>query len=135
MSKNKITGLCYGVSLFVFIIAVIIGSNIVTSHPHWFATPSLIVTSLTAFSSAVMLGIFGNFLKWLYPVFVAIFGLLFSVAVFYSDTVYLYLHHNHGVNDIRQAIEWTFFYALMAATFLGLGKGLLLKTIFDKKGK
>jgi len=74
----------------------------------------------------------GNSLKWLYPVMVVAFAYLFYEAVLYSNWVYSYLHHNHGVNDISLVINWTFFYLLTAFTFLGLIIGVVIKLITGK---
>ncbi|MCL2436715.1 MAG: hypothetical protein FWD00_01605 [Clostridiales bacterium] len=130
--QNKMTWLCYGISLIVFIVVFAIGRDIVTIYPSGYVTLSFYITTVTAFVSALTLGIMGNFLKWLYPIMVVVFAFLFSMAVIYSDQVYLYLHHNHGVNYMHAAINWTFFYLLTAITFLGLMIGMGIKLIVGK---
>ena len=131
-SRNKVTWYCYGISLIVFIVVFAVGRSIVADYPSGYVTLSFYITAATAFISALTLGIWGNFLKWLYPIISAAFAYLFSVAVIYSNRVYLYLHHNQGVNDIRSATEWTFFYLLATITFLGLIIGVGIKLIIVK---
>ena len=130
--RNKVTWFCYIISLTIFIVVFATGRSIVTNHPSGYVTLSFYITAATAFISALILGIWGNFLKWLYPIMVAAFAYLFSIAVIYSGQVYLYLHHNHGVNDIHSAIDRTFFHLLAAITFLGLIIGVGIELIIRK---
>ena len=102
VSRNKVTCYCYGVSLIVFIVVFAVGCSIVTNHPSGYVTFSFYITTATAFISALTLGIWGNFMKWLYPIMAAAFAYLFSIAVIYSNRVYLYLHHNHGVVSLSE---------------------------------
>ena len=104
-----------------------IGRVVVTSYPSAYVSISFYIVAATVFICAFVLGIGSNFLKWLYPLFVMFFWLLFDVAVIYSNRVYLYLHHNHGVNDIRSVAEFTYFYILIAVVLLGLMIGVLKK--------
>ena len=130
--RKKITWLCYGISLIVFIVVFAIGRGIVTKYPSEYVTLGLYITAATAFISALILGIWGNFFKWLYLIVVVIFAYLFTVAVIFSDQVYSYLHHVHEVNDINLVWDWKFFYLLTAITFLGLIIGVGIKLIIGK---
>ena len=130
--RNRVTWICYGISLIIFIVVFAIGRVIVTSYPSGYVTLSFYITVATASISALTLGTWGNSLKWLYPIMVVAFAYLFYEAVIYSNSVYLYLHHNHGVNDIYLVISWTFLYLLTAFTFLGLIIGVVIKLIAGK---
>ena len=130
--RNRITGLCYGISLTIFIVVFTIGCFIGANYQSGYVTLSFYITISTAFISALILWAFGNFLKWLYPIMVVTFAYLFSVAFIYSEQLYMYLHHNHGVNDVHLAIDWTFFQLLTAITFLGLIMGIGIKLIIGK---
>ena len=130
--RSKVTWFCYMISLIVFIVVFAAGSSIVENHPSGYVTLSFYIVTSTTFISALTLGIWGNFLKWLYPIMAVAFAYLFSIAVIYSDQVYLYLHHNHGVNDIHSATDWTFFHLSTAVVFLGLIIGIGIRLIIGK---
>jgi len=130
--RKKITLLCYGISLIVFIVVFAVGRGIVTTYPSEYVTLGLYITAATAFISALILGIWGNFLKWLYPIVVVIYAYLFTVAVIFSDQVYSYLHHVHEVNDINLVWDSMFLYLLTVTTFLGLIIGIGIKMIIGK---
>jgi len=129
--QNKITWLCYGISLVVFIVVFTVSRGIVTSYPSGYVTLSFYITAATAFLSALTLGTWGNFLKWFYPIMALAFAYLFSIDVIGSNQVYLYLHHNHGVNEF--IIPWAFFLRLTAIAFLGLIVGVGIKLIIRKR--
>jgi len=130
--RKKITLLCYGISLIVFIVVFAVGRGIVTTYPSEYVTLGLYITAATAFISALILGIWGNFLKWLYLIVVAIYAYLFTAAVIFSDKVYSYLHHVHEVNDINLVWNFMFFYLLTVTAFLGLIIGVGIKVIIGK---
>jgi uncharacterized membrane protein len=114
------------------IVFTIAGRSADNDYPSNHVILCLLVTATTAFISALALGKTGNFLKWLYPIMVAVFAYCFSLKVLYSNQVYSYLHHNHGVNNFHLAVSWTFFYLLTVITLLGLLIGVCIK-MFVKK--
>jgi len=129
-SQSKITCLCFIFSLIIFIIAYrqSFGAGI---HPFDNAELLFYQSAALAFIASLTLGIWGNDFKLLYPVVVAIYAFLFSLA-YSDDHLYLYLHHNHGVNCIFEATDWSFFYLMMAMTFVGIIIGTAVKFFIKK---
>jgi len=92
----------------------------------------LYIATPVTFIPALSLGIFGNSLKWMYPVLVAVFVLFFYAAIIFSDSLYSQLHHNHGVNNIFQIINWIFFSILTSTSLFGVMIGAEIKLIINK---
>jgi len=127
--QSKITWSCFIFSLIIFIIAF--GQSFDTGiHSLDNAALFFYQSAAVAFIASLTLGIWGNNFKFLYPVIVAVYALLFTLT--YSERLYLYLHHNHGVSCIYEATDWSFFCIIMAITFIGMIIGAIAKLILNK---
>jgi len=97
--------------------------------------PGLYLAVAAVFVTALALGILNNFFRWIFHFGVVIFAYVYSVAKLYSQALYTYLHHVHGVNSFHRAIDWRFFMLLTASSFAGLIIGLIIRKAMKYRGR
>jgi len=104
--------------------------DVLGSFPFERVPPLFYISAAIAFASSLILWIWGNGFKWLYPIVVAVHALRLSFA--YFDRLYSYFHHNHRVNCIREVENWSYFYIIVAMVLLGAIVGAITKHIINK---